>query len=391
MLEFNGFHREDGSAGVRNHVLLIANCSCANGIIDRISALAPGAVPMRHTYGCSIPGESERWRRILISVCTNPNIYAVILVGVGCETEDARDIRERIRGIRPMPVFAQVVQEDGGGEAVIERCARQAQEYLREAQAQPRRPAPVSALVLGTECGGSDALSGLTANPVIGIAADCIVENGGTALLSEVAEMIGAEDILAARASCPAVGEKIRAMIADEERTVRQYLGADAARIIARGNMEGGLTTIQEKALGCIRKGGSGTIMDVLDYGQRVGDRKGLYIMRGPGYDPVSLTGLFACGAQVVLFSTGRGNPLGYPAAPCVKVCSNPSTFLKMGGVGGDMDINAGRVASGEATLEEMGEACIRYLLDVCSGMPSMPEKHGYGGAMCVYTAAPPL
>ena len=192
MRQFQGYYRQDGSVGVRNHVLLIANCSCANGIIDRVAKLVPGAVPMIHTYGCSIPGEFERWRRILTGVCVNPNVYAVVLVGVGCETDDAYEMAERIRRLRPMPVFAQVVQEDGGGEAVIERCAAAARAYLSEAEACSRAPAPLSSLVLGTECGGSDALSGVTANPVIGYAADRVAEAGGTVLLSEVAEMIAA-------------------------------------------------------------------------------------------------------------------------------------------------------------------------------------------------------
>lgn len=391
MRQFQGYYRQDGSVGVRNHVLLIANCSCANGIIDRVAKLVPGAVPMIHTYGCSIPGEFERWRRILTGVCVNPNVYAVVLVGVGCETDDAYEMAERIRRLRPMPVFAQVVQEDGGGEAVIERCAAAARAYLSEAEACSRAPAPLSSLVLGTECGGADALSGVTANPVIGYAADRVAEAGGTVLLSEVAEMIGAERLLAARAASEDVAKRLLRMVELEELEVRKYLGPNAARIIARGNMEGGLTTIQEKALGCIRKGGSGPVMDVLDYGERVGSRKGLLIMRGPGYDPVSLTGLFACGAQAVLFSTGRGNPLGYPAAPCIKVCSNSATFEKMGGKGGDMDINAGEIVTAGRSIEDLGEECVAHLLEVCSGRLSAPERHGYGGAMCVFSASTPL
>lgn len=391
MVTFNGYVRPTGRVGIRNHVIVIANCSCANGIVNRVVEQVPDAVPMIHTYGCSIPGEYDRWRRILTGVCTNPNIYGVILIGVGCETDDAKEMGARIHGISKMPVFAQIVQEDGGGEEVIRKCVKKVKEMLREAAECKRVAVPVSKLVLGTECGGSDALSGITANPTIGYVSDWVVANGGTVLLSEVAEMIGTEDILAARAVNPEVGEKIRKMIEKEELEVRKYLGPEASRIIARGNMKGGLTTIQEKALGCIRKGGTSTIMDVVEYAQPIGDRKGLVIMDGPGYDPVSLTGLFATGAQVFLFSTGRGNPLGYPVAPCIKICSNSETYYRVGGENGDIDINAGAVITEGKSLEELGEHCIKYLLDVCNGKLSVPEKKKYGGAMCAYSASTPL
>lgn len=391
MIYFDGFQRPTGKVGIRNHVIIIANCSCACGIVNRIAAQVPEAIPMIHTYGCSIPGEYERWRTILTGVCTNPNIYGVILVGVGCETDDAKEMGKRIHEISGMPVFSQIVQDDGGGEKVIEACVKKAREYLFEAAQCKRVPCPISSLVFGTECGGSDALSGITANPAIGYVSDWVVENGGTALLSEAAEMIGTEDILAQRAINPQVGDKIRNMIENEELEVRKYLGPEASRIIARGNMEGGLTTIQEKALGCIKKGGSSTIMDVLSYAEPIEDRKGLVIMHGPGYDPVSLTGLFATGAQVIMFSTGRGNPLGYPLAPCIKVCSNSKTYYAVGGDDGDMDINAGAVVSDGLSPKDLGEKCISYLLEVCSGKKSMPEKRNYGGAMCVFSASTPL
>lgn len=387
---FWGYPRKNGTVGVRNHVLIIANCSCASGVIQRIAAKTPGAIPMLHTYGCSIPGEYDRWRRTLIGVCTNPNVYAVVLIGVGCETDDAREIARKIQQKRDMPVFVQIVQNDGGGEAVIERCIRQARAFIEEAKQEKRVETPVSKLVLGTECGGSDALSGVTANPVIGYVADRVVDQGGTVILSEVAEMIGAEELLASRAKNKDVAEAIKKMIAREETEVRRYLGPDAARIIARGNMEGGLTTIQEKALGCIRKGGSSTIMDVIEYAAPIEQRKGLVIMHGPGYDPVSLSGLFATGAQAVLFSTGRGNLLGYPAAPIIKICSNSTVYNKMGGIDGDMDINAGKILE-DVSMEQVVEETYQYFLEVCSGRKSVPEKRGYGGAMCVYSASTPL
>ena len=390
-MNFMGYIRPNGRVGIRNHVIAIANCSCANGIINRIAEKVPGIIPMIHTYGCSIPGEFDRWRRVLIGVCSNPNIYGVILVGVGCETDDAKEIGKMIHERSGMPVFAQIVQDDGGCEPVIERCITQARVLLTQAASCRREPAPLSKLVLGTQCGGSDALSGITANPAIGYVSDFVVENGGTVLLTEAADMIGTENILAERARTPAVADKIRRIIEAEELEVRKYLGPEASRIIARGNIAGGLTTIQEKALGCIRKGGRSQITDVLEYGEAIGGRKGLVIMRGPGYDPVSLTGLFSTGAQVLFYSTGRGNPLGYPAAPCIKICSNSKTYYAMGGDGGDMDINAGAVITEGLSPEALGKRCVDFLLEVCNGRETVPEKHGLGGALCVFSASTPL
>ena len=267
----------------------------------------------------------------------------------------------------------------------------QARIYVREAARQRREAVPVSKLVLGTQCGGSDALSGVTANPVIGYASDWVIGHGGTAILTEVAEMTGTEEMLAARCVTPELGERLKQMVYTEEMAVRKYLGPEASRIIARGNMAGGLTTIQEKALGCIKKGGTTPITGLLDYAEPVGDKKGLVIMYGPGYDPVSLSGLFACGAQVFLYSTGRGNPLGFPAAPCVKICSNSETYYKVGGEDGDMDINAGAIITEDLSVEKVGEKTVKYLLDVCSGKQTKPEIRGYGGALCVYSASQPL
>jgi altronate dehydratase large subunit len=318
-------------------------------------------------------------------------LYAVVLIGVGCETDDAKEMAEQIRLISDKPIFAAIVQEDGGGDAVIDKAVQAAKRFLKDAQTCERVQIPVSGIVFGTECGGSDALSGITANPTIGRVSDWSVENGGTVLLSETAEFFGTEDILAARAISPEIGERIRKMIYKEEIAVRKYMGEQVSRIIARGNMAGGITTIQEKALGCIRKGGTSTIIDVIEYGDPIGNRRGLVIMNGPGYDPVSLTGMFASGAQVFMFSTGRGNPLGFPAAPCIKICSNSQTYQKVGGIDGDMDINAGLIADGAMSTEELGKVSIQYLLDVCEGKQTKPEMKKYGGTVCVYQDSPPF
>lgn len=390
--KFMGYYRPDGRVGIRNHVIVVANCSCANGIVNNIVERVPGVIPMIHTDGCSTPGEYSRWRETLVGVCCNPNVYGVVLVGVGCETDDAKAIAKRVvEESGGKPVYAAVVQDDGGGLKVIEACVEAAKKFLAEAALQQREEAPVSKLIFGTECGGSDALSGVTANPAIGYVSDWVVANGGSAILSEIPELIGTEEILFRRSITPEVGQRVKDLIYSWEDRTRSLLGLKTSRTLARGNMAGGLTTIQEKALGCVHKGGTSTVMDVIDYGERVGDRKGLIIMDGPGYDTDSVTGLFASGAQVIMFSTGRGNPLGYPAAPVIKLCSNTKTYNAVGGDNGDMDINAGAVITDGISATDLGEHCIDYLLQVCNGMKTRPEERNYGGAMCVWSTSSPL
>lgn len=381
-----GFIRPDGRVGIRNHVAVVANCGCGSGLVMRVAAQVPEAVPLIHADGCSSPGEYVRWKRIIKGVLSNPNLHSAVLLGVGCERYDAREIAAQVSAETGKEIAAYVSQDDGGGEAVIQKAAEKTRQLLRAAAECRRQPAPFSSLIFGTECGGSDALSGITANPAVGHVSDWVAAQGGTVLLSEVAEFFGTEEILAGRAVTPEVGERIRRMIYQEEREVRACMGANASRIIERGNMDGGLTTIQEKALGCIRKGGTSPITDVVEYAEPVGTGRGLVIMHGPGYDPASLTGLFACGAQVFFFTTGRGNPLGFPAAPCVKVCSNDGTFRKVGGARGGMDINAGLVVTGALSMEALKDQCLDMLKAVCSGRETASEQHRYGGIMCIFS-----
>lgn len=264
---FMGYHRPDGHVGIRNYVIAVGNCSCSNGIVNQIAAQVPGVIPMIHTDGCSTPRENERWRETLIGVCCNPNVYAAIIIGVGCETDDAKEIGKRVeKESNGKPVFAAVVQQDGGGRKVIEAAVEAAKKFVADAEKVERKEAPVSKLILATECGGSDAFSGITANPAIGYVSDWIVANGGTSILSEIPELFGTEEILARRSITPEVGQKVKNLIYEWEERTRSLLGENTGRALARGNMEGGLTTIQEKALGCVHKGGTSTVMDVIDY-----------------------------------------------------------------------------------------------------------------------------
>ncbi len=383
---FMGFVRPDGRVGVRNQVVAAANVCCVNGVVQAVAAEVPGVIPLLHTGGCGRGVEDQvRFKRTLMGLCSNPNNYAVLLIGLGCESLDADEVAEELRqeGVK---VFSCVSQRVGGSGAATRMAAEAARRFIEEASRCEREECPVSSLVIGTECGGSDALSGITANPAMGYVSDWIVSRGGTSILTEVTEFSGTEDILAARAVSEEVGREIKERILANERDARELFGAETSRTIARGNMDGGMSTIQEKSLGCIRKGGKSPITGVAEYGQRVCPGQGLVIMDGPGYDVDSLTGLAASGAQIILFSSGRGNPVGHPVVPVIKLCSNPETYEMVGGDGGDMDLNCGRILTEGLSVEEMGEECLAYLLEVANGKLCMPEAHRQTGIVCIYT-----
>lgn len=389
MKTFKGYIRPDGQVGIRNHVVVMANAACSTGVVDQIAKAVPEVVPLLHTYGCNAPGEYDRWTRVQDGILSNPNIYGVILIGIGCEDFDAREIAEKLHERNGKPIVPLIVQYDGGGQKVIAKAVEAAKKMLADASKLEREEVPLSKLVFATECGGSDSLSGVTANPTIGYVSDWVVENGGVSLLSENAELIGTEDSLAERAVSKEVADKIYKLIYGEEEKLRKLMGEESSRSLAKGNIDGGLTTIQEKALGCVVKGGTAPVQDVIGYGEAVGDRKGLLIMDGPGNDPASLTGLFASGAQVAIYSTGRGTPMAHPICPVIKISSNTKTYEMVGGDGGDMDLNAGAIITDGVTLEEMGEKTIEYLIEVLNGKITRPEAYGYGGTFTVYVDSP--
>lgn len=386
---FKGYIRPNGTVGIRNHVVVMANAACATGVVDQISKNVPDAIALLHTYGCNAPGELDRWKTIQNGILSNPNIYGAVLIGVGCEDFDAKEVAAEVEERTGKRVLPLIVQYDGGGQEVIKKASEALQEMLDEAAKQEREDAPISKLVFATECGGSDSLSGVTANPVIGYVSDWVVENGGVSLLSENAELIGTEHILAERAVSEEVADKIYKLIYGEEEKLRELMGPEASRSLARGNIDGGLSTIQEKALGCVRKGGTAPVQDVIAYGQDVEDRKGLIIMDGPGNDPTSLTGLFATGAQIAMYSTGRGTPMAHPICPVIKISSNTKMFEAVGGQGGDMDLNAGKMVTEGVSLEEMGQEAIDYLIEALNGKETRPEAYGYGGTLSVYVDSP--
>lgn len=380
MNTFMGYKRNDGRIGVRNYIIVLPTVSCANAVADNISKAVDGVIALPHGHGCGRFPEIEMHTQTLAGIASNPNIYGVLVIGLGCETILAQKLVPLIE-ISGKPVESLIIQEDGGSRSTTEKGIRIVQEMLADSKKIKREPFPFSDLMIGLECGGSDALSGVTANPSIGLLSDWVVEQGGTTILTETTEMIGTEEILREKARCPQVAEDIVKIVKRTESEVVSVLGDVASRIISPGNMDGGMSTIQEKALGCIRKGGSSPINEVLEYGASP-TKRGHLLMNGPGYDVESLSGLVAAGCQILVFSTGRGNPIGFPTAPVIKVASNSKLFKSMND---DMDINAGSIIDGRE-LSDVGNELVDLVKNVASGQQTKAELNKQSGILCLYS-----
>ena len=362
METFKGYKRPDGGCGIRNRVAIVSNVVCANSVAQQIAARVPGAVPLLHTQGCTRPLEKPTHIKCLVGLATNPNIYGAVVISLGCEGTPASAIVEGIRKSgRPVEL---IVIQDAGTVASVEKGVEIASRMAADAAKLEREDCPVSKLMIGLECGGSDAMSGVTANPAIGMLSDWLVERGGTTVLTEMTELIGTTQILVRRAKNEAVAERLLQAVQKAQDIAVQVLGPNAGRAIAPGNMDGGMSTIQEKSLGCMRKGGSSPIMEVVDYGSKPSEQ-GLIIMDGPGNDAETITGLSAMGCQIIFFTTGRGNPLGHVVTPVVKVASNDELFARMPD---NMDINCGVMLEEGYRFEDMQKEMVALMLRVANG-----------------------
>ncbi|MDR0467162.1 MAG: UxaA family hydrolase [Deltaproteobacteria bacterium] len=385
---FWGFERENGAVGVRNLIAIIPSVFCSAKVAERAAQNVPGAVHFRHPVGCSQVGEDlEITARTLIGIGRNPNFAGVVVVGLGCERFSARELAEGISSTGKM-LETVVIQEAGDSLKAMELAVRHARRMRQAASLERRKEAPLSSLMIGLNCGGSDMTSGLAANPALGIASDMLVARGASSILTELTELIGVEHILARRAADPDVAEDIRKAIRDtEERLTRQTRGASNTRrkhLISTGNYEGGLSTVVEKSLGGMKKSGADAkFVEVFKSGDAP-TKKGLLLMDGPGHDGEATTGQVAAGAQIICFPTGRGTPTGFPGVPVIKITGNPRTFEKMKE---NTDINAGAVLLGEKTLRQMGGEIFDEILAVASGKLCKAEVLGHDEQFCVTRA----
>jgi altronate dehydratase large subunit len=372
-MNFQGYRRPDGKAGTRNLVLVIPSVGCSQGTAQAIAQGLKGAVYLPNISGCGQVGEDRTLvKKTLVGFGTNPNVFAVLVVGNGCEQLSPKEIEE---GIVPTGkrVKVIVIQEVGGTKKTVALGKRIVKEMCEEAIKLNREPIPLSDLILGTECGGSDYTSGLASNPAVGAACDMLVAEGGTVILSETPELIGAEHLLAKRARTPEMGNQVLDAVAWWERKA-MVSGEDIRKANpAPGNIAGGITTLEEKSLGCIYKAGTSSLEEVITYASHP-TRKGLVFMDTPAHDIEQLTGMVAGGVQIVVFTTGRGNPLGTPIAPVIKITGNRDTYRKMRD---NIDIDVGKVLQGKETVTEAGKRIFEEVISVASGKITKAEKLG--------------
>ena len=385
---FNGFVRPNGTVGTRNYIGILTSVNCSATVARYIAEAFPqeeldkypnvdGVVSFVHSTGCGMADSGEGYanlQRVLWGFARHPNFAGVLMVGLGCEVNQIDFLLEAY-GIQPGPAFqTMTIQGTGGTRKTVDKGIELIKGMLPAANAFRREPVPASHLTLALQCGGSDAYSGITANPSLGAAADLLVRHGGAAILSETPEIYGAEHLLTRRAVSPEVGQKLIERIEWWENYTKLNNGS-MDNNPSPGNKKGGLTTILEKSLGAAAKGGTTNLTGVYKYAETVTE-KGFVFMDSPGYDPCSITGQVAAGANVVCFTTGRGSVYGCKPSPSLKLATNSAMYARMDE---DMDINCGQVMDGSADIAAMGEQIFQRILDVASGSQTKSEALGFG------------
>jgi altronate hydrolase len=385
---FQGFLRADGSVGTRNYLAILTSVNCSATVARRIADQFRGAalerfpnvdgvVALTHSTGCGMASEGEAMdvlRRTIAGYARHPNFAGVLVLGLGCEANQI-DALMAAESLAPGPnLQTMTIQETGGANRTAREGIARVQQMLAEADRARRSPHPASRLTLALQCGGSDGYSGITANPALGAAADLLIRHGGAAVLSETPEIYGAEHLLTRRAVSPAIAEKLLERIRWwEAYTARQ--GGSMDNNPSPGNKEGGLTTIAEKSLGTIAKGGTTNLTEVYGYAEPIRER-GLVFMDTPGYDPVSATGQVAGGANIICFTTGRGSVFGCKPAPSLKLSTNSDLYRRMSD---DIDLDCGPILDGAASVAGLGERIFDLILATASGQRTKSEEFGFG------------
>jgi altronate hydrolase len=381
---WQGYLREDGRAGTRNYIAVVAASNCAAHVAqliarsfenDSLPEGVDGIVAFPHGEGCghTIGPDTEQLRRTLAGVLDHPNVSSALILGLGCEVNQI-DHYLGPNAKKTDRLVGMTVQGYGGTRATVDAARRAILPLMERAASEKRTELPTSKIVLGLNCGGSDSFSGITANPALGHCSDLLARHGAAAVLAETPECFGAEHLLVQRARNRAVAEKFIGCIENYRGYLRQFVGANFDDNPSPGNKEGGLTNILEKSLGAMTKAGTSALNEVVDYAERISG-SGFVFMNTPGYDPVSITGLAAGGANLLAFTTGRGSAIGFPTVPVVKISTNTPMFRRMSD---NMDVDAGRIAEGEATVQSVGQEIFEMVMDVASGRKTASERLGH-------------
>jgi altronate hydrolase len=387
---FMGYLRENGDVGTRNYVAVIATSNCASHVVaeiaERMRHVKPethgidGVIAIPHHEGCGMSQGEDAWQleRTIAGMIFHPNVGAVLMVSLGCEVNQISKYLGTAQlgqqGFRKGKLIVGLeMQSSGGTSKTIESGIEQVEQLIRHCQTMTRTEQPLGRVLLGTNCGGSDAFSGISANPALGYASDLLIRSGGTSALAEIPECMGAEHLLTRRAIDEATGRKVIDVVDWYQNYLRRF-GSTWDDNPSPGNKAGGITNIAEKSLGAVAKGGTTALTGVYAYAERM-DRKGFVLMNTPGYDPVSLTGLAAGGANVIVFTTGRGSGIGFPVVPVIKVSSNSRIAATMED---NIDINAGTIVEGKETIEEVGQRIFDLIRRVASGERTKSELLGH-------------
>lgn len=374
-MQFWGYKRKEGRAGLRNHVLILPACACGSESARIVASQVRGAVNIVFNTGCSdVAANTAMSQKVLTGFACNSNVYGVVIIGLGCETVPHKELREKIQAMTSKPVVSFGIQEEGGTLKTIEKAVRAARDMAAEAAMQQKELCDISELLLGIECGGSDATSGIASNPAVGELSDLLVDLGASTMMGESIEWIGAEHIVARRGATPKIHNQIIRMCENYENHLKAAGQDCRAGQPTPGNKAGGLSTLDEKSLGCIRKGGTRPIVEVLEQGERP-TKTGAIVMDTAGYDISSVTSMVAGGCNAVIFTTGRGTPTGNAIVPVIKVTANASTYQKMED---NMDVDLSGIIKGTSTIKESGEELLKFVHDICNGKMTKAEAYGF-------------
>ena len=374
-MKFWGYRRAEGRPGIRNHVLILPTCACGSESSRIVASQVRGAVNIVFNTGCSdVAANTAMSQKVLTGFACNPNVYGVVIIGLGCETVGHKLLREKIQKMTTKPVVSFGIQDEGGTLKTIEKAVRAARDMAAEAGMQQKELFDISEFFMGIECGGSDATSGIASNPAVGELSDLLVDLGATTMMSESIEWIGGEHVVAKRAASPRIHNEIIEVCRAYEEHLKAAGQDCRAGQPTPGNKAGGLSTLDEKSLGCIRKGGTRPIVEVLEQAARP-TKRGALVMDTAGYDISSVTSMVAGGCQAVIFTTGRGTPTGNAIAPVLKVTANELTYKKMED---NMDVDLSAIVRGEKTYQEMGKELLSVIHDVCNGKLTKAEAYGF-------------